>query len=165
MTLVEQVTTDLTAAMKAADAAKVSVLRMLKADFMNAAIAQRLRPGEAAPRSSDQRVPVLADAPAQEVLRRQIKQRRESLEAFTRGNRQDLVDQESKELAILEVYLPPQMAEPQLRAIVQECVAAAGAAGPKGMGQVMRMVMAKVQGQADGKQVSALVAQALGLGH
>lgn len=165
MTLVEQVAADLAAAMKAGDAAKVSTLRMLKADFMNAAIAQRLRPGEAAPRSSDQRVSVLADAPALDALRRQVKQRRESLEAFKAGGRQDLMDKESKELAILEAYLPPQMAEPQLRAIVQECVAAGGAAGPKAMGQVMRMVMAKVQGQADGKQVSALVAQALGAGH
>ena len=164
MEFVERIDTDLAAAMKAGDAAKVSTLRMLKAEFMNAAIAQRLRPGEAAPRSSDQRVPALADAPAQDVLRRQIKQHRESLEAFKSGNRQDLVDKESNELTILEAYLPPQMTEPQLRAIVQECVAAAGAAGPKGMGQVMRMVMAKVQGQADGKQVSALVMQALGSG-
>ena len=74
------------------------------------------------------------------------------------------MDKESEELTILEAYLPPQMTEPQLRAIVQECVAAAGAAGPKAMGQVMKLVMAKVQGQADGKQVSALVAQALGSG-
>ena len=150
MTLVERVTADLAAAMKAGDAANVSTLRMLKADFMNAAIALRL--------------PALADAPALDVLRRQVKQHRESLEAFRTGGRQDLVDKESKELAILEAYLPPQMAEPQLRAIVQECVAAAGAPGPKGMGQVMKLVMAKVQGQADGKQVSALVAQALGAG-
>ena len=150
MTLVERVTADLAAAMKAGDAAKVSTLRMLKADFMNAAIALR--------------VPALADAPALDVLRRQVKQHRESLEAFKTGGRQDLVDKESKELVILEAYLPPQMAEPQLRAIVQECVAAAGAPGPKGMGQVMKLVMAKVQGQADGKQVSALVAQALGAG-
>ena len=150
MTLVERVTADLAAAMKAGDAAKVSTLRMLKADFMNAAIALR--------------VPALADAPALDVLRRQVKQHRESLEAFKTGGRQDLVDKESKELVILEAYLPPRMAEPQLRAIVQECVAAAGAPGPKGMGQVMKLVMAKVQGQADGKQVSALVAQALGAG-
>ena len=150
MTLVERVTADLAAAMKAGDAANVSTLRMLKADFMNAAIALRL--------------PALADAPALDVLRRQVKQHRESLEAFKTGGRQDLVDKESKELVILEAYLPPRMAEPQLRAIVQECVAAAGAPGPKGMGQVMKLVMAKVQGQADGKQVSALVAQALGAG-
>ena len=71
------------------------------------------------------------------------------------------MDKESNELAILEAYLPTRMSEAALRAIVQECVTAAGAAGPKAMGQVMKLVMAKVQGQADGKQVSALVAQRL----
>ncbi|MBI4227257.1 MAG: GatB/YqeY domain-containing protein [Candidatus Omnitrophica bacterium] len=147
MTLVEQVTADLTAAMKAGDAPKVSALRMLKAALVNGAI--------------EQRVEALPDAAAQEVVRRQIKQHRESFEAFQKGGRGDLAAKESAELKYLEGYLPPQMSEASLRAIVQECVAASGAAGPKAMGQVMRLVMAKVQGQADGKTVSALVAQAL----
>jgi len=92
MTLAERVDADLVAAMKAGDAVRVSTLRMLKADLVNAAIAQRQA--------------TLDDPQALEVLRRQIKQRRESVEAFKKGNRSDLVDQESKELAILERYLP-----------------------------------------------------------
>lgn len=148
MTLVETVIADLTAAMKAGDAAKVSVLRMLKSELVNGAIAQR--------------VDALPDAGALEVLRRQLKQRKESLEAFQKGQRADLAAKETAEIKILETYLPAQMSEAQLRAIVQECVTAAGASGPQDMGKVMKLVMAKVQGQADGKAVSALVTQALG---
>lgn len=146
--LVEKITADLTAAMKAGDAAKVSVLRMLKAELANGAIAQR--------------VEALPDAAALEVLRRQLKQRRESLEAFQKGQRADLAAKEAAEITILETYLPAQMPEASLRAIVQDCVTASGAAGPQDMGKVMKLVMAKVQGQADGKTVSALVTQALG---
>jgi len=92
MTLAERIDADLVAAMKAGDAVRVSTLRMLKADLVNAAIARRQAQVD--------------DPQALEVLRRQIKQRRESVEAFKKGNRSDLVDQESKELAILERYLP-----------------------------------------------------------
>ncbi len=150
MALVDQVDQALTAAMKAGDAATLSTLRMLKAAFMNAAIEQRQER--------------LADPQAQEVLRRQIKQRRESLEAFQKGQRPDLAEKESKELAVLEKYLPPQMSEAALRAIVQECVQASGTTGPKEMGKVMKLVMERVKGQADGKMVNQLVAQALGAG-
>ena len=148
MTLVDRVIADLTAAMKAGDAAKVSTLRMLKSDFVNGAIAQR--------------VDALPAAAAQDVVRRQIKQRRESMEAFQKGQRADLAAKEAAEVTLLEAYLPAQMPEAQLRAIVQDCVTASGAAGPQDMGKVMKLVMAKVQGQADGKAVSALVTQALG---
>ena len=150
MALVDQIDQALTAAMKAGDAVTLSTLRMLKAAFLNAAIEQRQER--------------LADAPAQEVLRRQIKQRRESLEAFQKGQRADLAEKESKELAVLERYLPPQMSEAALQAIVQECVQASGASGPQAMGKVMKLVMERVKGQADGKLVNRLVAQALGAG-
>ncbi len=150
MALVDQVDQALTAAMKAGDAATLSTLRMLKAAFLNAAIERQ-----------EER---LADPQAQEVLRRQIKQRRESLEAFQKGQRTDLAEKESKELAILEKYLPPQMSEATLRAIVQECVQASGVSGPQAMGKVMKLVMERVKGQADGKLVNQLVTQALGAG-
>lgn len=150
MTLAERIDADLKTAMKAGEAAKVSTLRMLKAELVNAAIAQRQ--------------PQVADPQALEVLRRQIKQHRESLEAFQQGRRADLVEKESKELAILEGYLPPQMSEEALRAIVAECIQASGAAGPKEMGRVMKLVMERVKGQADGKVVNRLVAQALSRG-
>lgn len=148
MTLLERIEAAYTAAMKAGDAATVSTLRMLKADVMNVAIAQR----------QDR----LADPQVVEVIRRQVKQHRESLEAFQQGGRRDLADKEAQELAILETYLPPQLSEAALAAIVQECVMASGAAGPQDLGKVMRMVMERVKGQADGKRVNQLVARALG---
>ncbi|MBI4313719.1 MAG: GatB/YqeY domain-containing protein [Candidatus Omnitrophica bacterium] len=150
MDLVDRVDADLKAAMLASAADKVSALRMLKADLIKTAI--------------DTRQEKLKDPQAMEVVRRQIKQRKESLEAFQAGKRQDLVDKESKELTLLEAYLPPQMTEEALRAIVEESVAASGAAGPKDMGKVMRMVMERAAGQADGKWVSQMVNQALSKG-
>ncbi len=150
MDLVDQVDADLKAAMKAREEGRLSTLRMLKADFVKMAI--------------DRRQERLADAQAVEVIRRQIKQHRESLEAFQKGQRADLVEKESKELAILETYLPPPMSEAELRGIVRESIATVGASSPKAMGQVMKLVMERVKGQADGKLVSQLVAQALAPG-
>lgn len=150
MELVDLIDEDLKTAMKASDAEKVSTLRMLKADLVKTAI--------------DTRQEKLKDPQALEVLRRQIKQRRESIETFKAGKRQDLVDKESKELGLLEKYLPPQMSEEALRSIVKECVASSGAAGPKDTGKVMKLVMERVKGQADGKVVNQLVAQELSKG-
>lgn len=147
MTLVDRIDADLKVAMKAGDAARVSTLRMLKAELVNAAI--------------DLRQASVDDAKALEVVRRQIKQHRESLEAFTKGNRRDLVDKESRELAILEGYLPPQMSEEAVRQIVRECVQASGASGPTDLGKVMKLVMERVKGRADGKRVNQLVVEAL----
>lgn len=150
MTLQERIEQECTAAMKAQDAAKVSTLRMLKADLANAAIAQR-----------QERLP---DPQVLDVIRRQIKQHRESLEAFQKGGRADLVAKETKELAMLEQYLPPQWSEEALATLVQECVKAAGATGPQDLGKVMKLAMERAKGQADGKRVNQLVAQALGKG-
>ena len=152
MDLTERIDAELKTAMKASDATRVSALRMLKADVVKAAIDSRHHPGR------------LPDAQVIDVVRRQIKQRRESLEAFQKGGRADLVQKEQQELAILEQYLPPQMSEEALRAVVQECVQASGASGPKDLGKVMRLIMERVKGQADGKVVNQLVAMALGKG-
>lgn len=150
MELTDRIDAELPAAMKAGDAAKVSALRMLKAEFVNAAIAARQ--------------PRLGDPQALEVLRRQISRRKESLEAFQKGHRQDLVDKESRELAILEGYMPPSLTEEALRGIIRECLEKSGASGPKELGKVMRLVMERVKGQADGRIVNQLVAQALSQG-
>ena len=178
MTFVDRVAADLLAAMKAGDAVRVSTLRMLKADLLNAAIAQRLRLKEAAPETppgarrrpagpqtgAGQPQAPLGEPQALDVLRRQIKQRREALEAFQAGGRHDLVTKESQELTILQEYVPPPLSEEALRAIVQECVRAAGATSPRDFGKVMRMVMERVKGQADGTVVHQLVAQHLAKG-
>ena len=95
------------------------------------------------------------------VLAREVKTRRESVEAFRGGGREDLAAKEEAEIAILAEYLPQQLGEAELRALIAEAIAATGAASPKEMGKVMGWLSPKVRGRADGKQVSALVTAAL----
>lgn len=148
MALLQKVDEDLKAAMKGRDELKVSCLRMLKAAASNAAIAKAK--------------PSLEDAEAMEVIAKLIKQRDESVEAFTQGNRPELAEKERKEAAILKAYLPAAMPEAELKAIIQAAVKEAGASGPAAMGAVMKVVMPKVAGRADGKVVNQLVKEALG---
>ena len=95
------------------------------------------------------------------VLQRERKRRLESAEAYREAGRDDLADGEEREAEIIEAYLPQQLSEEELRAIVGDVVAETGAASPKEMGQVMSQVMPKVQGRADGKRVSAVVKELL----
>jgi len=100
------------------------------------------------------------------LIAREVKTRRESVEAFTKGGRPDLADKESAEIAILSEYLPQQLSDPELEALVIEAVAATGAAGPKDMGKVMGWLSPKTRGRADGRRVSELVtARLAGGGH
>lgn len=150
MALTERINDDLKAAMKSRDEAKVSTLRMLKAAVSNAAIQK----GKAD----------LEDGEILEVIQRSLKQHQESVEAFTKGGRADLVQKETREAEILKGYLPAALPEAELKALIQEAVREAGASGPQGMGSVMKAVMPKIKGRADGKQVSDLVKQILGAG-
>ncbi|MBI3333053.1 MAG: GatB/YqeY domain-containing protein [Candidatus Omnitrophica bacterium] len=150
MTLTERINDDLKAAMKSRDEAKVSTLRMLKAAVSNAAI-QKGKAG-------------LEDGEILEVIQRSLKQHQESVEAFTKGGRADLVQKESREAEILKGYLPAALSEAELKALIQEAVRETGAGGPQGMGAVMKAVMPKIKGRADGKRVSDLVKQILGAG-
>ena len=95
------------------------------------------------------------------VLQRERKRRIESAEAYREAAREDLAEGEEREAAIIEAYLPQQLSEEELRAIVGDIVAETGASSPKEMGQVMSQVMPKVQGRADGKRVSAVVKELL----
>ncbi len=147
MPLLAKVDEDLKAAMKARDELKVSALRMLKAAASNAAIAK----GKS----------TLEDAEAMEVIAKLIKQREESVEAYTKGNRPELAEKERKEAAILKAYLPAAMPDEELKGIIQAAIKETGAAGPQGMGAVMKAVLPKVAGRADGKKVSQLVSQML----
>ena len=148
MTLLRQLDEDVKTAMKARDELKVSALRMLKAAAFNAAIQK----GKAE----------LADAEVIDVIAKLIKQREESVEAYTKGNRPELADKERKEAEILKTYLPAQMPETELKAIIQAAVKETGAGGPQGMGAVMKAVLPKVAGRADGGKVSQYVREALG---
>ena len=148
MALMQRVDEDLKTAMKGRDELKVSALRMLKAAASNAAIQK----------GKDS----LEDAEAIDVIAKLIKQRDESVEAYTKGNRPELAEKEKKEAAILKAYLPAQMPEAELKVIIQTALKETGASGPQGMGAVMKAVLPKVAGRADGGKVSQLVREALG---
>lgn len=141
MTLADRVKTDLTTAMKAGEKDRVGALRMVLSELQ-----------KAAKEGGDDEVA---------VLRRERKRRQESARAFRKGGRDDLAAAEEAEAAIIETYLPSELSDDELRAIVQAAVAEAGATTPKDMGQVMKVAMPKVAGRADGKRVSALVQEAL----
>lgn len=132
--------------MKAKDGIRVSVLRFLFAGIKNREIEIR------APLEEDQILAEIASS---------VKRRRESVEAFLQGERQDLVDKEQAEIAILTEYLPQQLSEEEIRSLVAEAIAAAGASKPSDMGAVMKELMPRVRGRADGKLVNAIVRELL----
>jgi uncharacterized protein YqeY len=144
MSLLEQVQTDTKEAMRAGDRERVNALRLISNELQKAH-----KEG-----TGDQ-----ADEVA--VLQRERKRRLEAAEAYREASRADLADGEQREAAIIEAYLPQQLSEEELRAIVGDVVAESGASSPKEMGKVMAQVMPRVQGRADGKRVSALVKELL----
>lgn len=147
MSLKEKIENDLKEAMKAKEAAKVSCLRLIKSAIKNKEIDVR---------------GTLDDAQTTAILSTLAKQRKESIEQFKKGGRDDLVKQEEAELALLEVYLPKQMSEKELEEIVIKTIAETGAKEAKEAGKVMKALMPKIQGRADGKVVSFQVLKKLG---
>ena len=143
MSLREQVSNEVKTAMKARDQDKVNALRLLQSAFKNREI--ELRPN---PMSEEDHVG---------VVKKLVKQRKESIETYTAANRKDLADNEAKELALLELYLPAQMGREQVEKIVLEVIAALGATSSKQMGAVMKEVQVKTGGTADNKVVSEIV--------
>ena len=148
MSLAQRFDEELKSAMKAKEELKVSTLRMLKAAASNAAIAK----GK----------PALEDGEMVEVIAKMVKQREESIAAYTKGNRPELAQKEEAESKILKAYLPAQLSEAELKEIVLAAVKEAGGGGPQAMGAVMKLVMPKVAGRADGKRVNEIVKQSLG---
>ena len=144
MTLLDQVTNDTKDAMRAGDRDRVSALRL---------IVNELQKAHKESNGSE------ADEVA--VLQRERKRRLEAAEAYRDAAREDLAEGEEREAQIIEAYLPAQMSDEELRAIVGDVVAETGAASPKEMGKVMSQVMPRVQGKADGKRVSAMVKELL----
>ena len=148
MTFIERVSQDIAAAMRAKDAPRLGALRMAKAALMNQEV---------------QKARALDDAESQQVITSLIKQRRDSIEQFRKGGRDDLADKEAAEITILEAYLPPPIDAAALEQLVADVVAELGASGPKDLGRVMKAVMPKLAGQAvDGKLVTELVKRRLG---
>ncbi|OYT71363.1 MAG: glutamyl-tRNA amidotransferase [Chloracidobacterium sp. CP2_5A] len=143
MTIRERLLADLTAALKARDAARLEALRLVKAALQKREIEARHQ---------------LDDAEATALLATLIKQRREAAEAFAKGGRNDLANKERAELELLESYLPPPPGADALDAVVAAAIAETGASSPKDIGIAMKAAMAKLAGQrVDGKAINALV--------
>ena len=149
MTLQERVDSDLKEAMRAKDTSKLGVLRMLKSALKYAAIAKSGTEAE------------LSDAEAAQVVRKQVKQRQDSIESFEKGGRAELAAKEKEELSILNTYLPQAMNSDELADVVRATIAETGATAKAQMGAVMKALQAKVGGRADGKTLSQEVSRQL----
>jgi hypothetical protein len=142
----ERLQADTTAAMRSGDTLRRDVLRMVQNTIYNTEKAKKV---------------TLSEDEILGVLAREVKTRRESIEAFRKGGREDLAAKEEAEIAILTDYLPAALTDDELRALVDEAVAATGAASARDLGKVMGWLSPKIRGRADGKVASGLVAQAL----
>ena len=147
MSLRQDIHKDIAVAMKAGDKERLSTVRMLMSAIKYKEVDAHRD---------------LNDEETIAVISTLVKQRQDSIEQFTKGNRLDLVEKESKELAVLRTYLPPQLSEAEVRDIIKKAVAETGAAGQKDMGKLMKVVMPQVKGKADGKMVNDIVKELLG---
>jgi uncharacterized protein len=150
MTLQERVDSDLKDAMRAKDAARLGVLRMLKSALKYSAIEKSGAEAQ------------LDDAEATQVIRKQVKQRQDSIESFEEGGRPELAAKEKDELAILQAYLPQGLNADELAEIVRETISELGATSRAQMGAVMKALQVKIAGRADGKTLSQEVQRQLG---
>ncbi len=148
MGLRERIDSDIKNAMKSGEKDKVSALRMLVAAIKNRQIDKRPEP--------------LTENDMQDTVRSLIKQRKDSIEQFAKGGRQDLVAKETAEVTVLEVYLPQQLPREEVERMVREAIAQTGAQSAKDMGKVMKALMPVIAGRADNKLLSELVKNALG---
>lgn len=149
MTLQQRVDSDLKEAMRAKEATRLGVLRMLKSALKYAAIAKSGAEAE------------LSDVEAVQIIRKQAKQRQDSIESFEKGGRAELAEKEKEELAILNTYLPQGMSRDELAKVVRETIAELGATSKAQMGAVMKALQTKVGGRSDGKTLSAEVQKQL----
>ena len=148
MGLKEKLQSDLTDAIRSKDGVKSGTIRMLLAAITNEEVA-----GKSAR--------VLTDAEVITVLSREAKKRREAVEAYTNAKRDDLADKEKEEAAVIALYLPEQLSEADIKKLIADAITETNAAGPAGMGLVMKVLQPKIAGKADGGVVSSLVKAAL----
>ena len=148
MSIKDLLTEDMKQAMKDKESGKLrlSVIRMARANIKNVEIDEKRE---------------LNDDEVLAVLMKEVKMRQDSLEEFTKAGREELVEQAKQEIAILRKYLPEQLSDEELKALVEEAVAETGAAGPKDMGKVMAALMPKTRGRADGKRINTMVRELL----
>lgn len=147
MSLSDRLNEDMKQAMKSQDKFKLSVIRMVRSTIKNSEIDLKR---------------ALDDNEVLDVLTREIKQRKDSLQEFTKAGRDDLADSLKAELVILAEYMPQQLSEEEVKAIVQQTIQQIGASSKADMGKVMTALMPQVKGRADGKLINQLVQQLLG---
>ena len=146
MSLKEQITDDMKAAMRAKDADKLLAIRMLTAAIKQKEVDERIE---------------LTDAQLIAIVEKLIKQRKDSVAAYEAAQRQDLADKEQAEIAVLSVYLPAQLSENEIQAVIATAIAQTGASGPQDMGKLMAVLKPQLAGKADMAKVSILVKKAL----
>ncbi|MCT4594598.1 MAG: GatB/YqeY domain-containing protein [Anaeromicrobium sp.] len=142
MTLKEKLMADLKDAMKSKDKVKKSVITMIRASIKQFEVDNRAE---------------MTEQQILEIMFKQVKQKRDAIVEFTKGNREDLVDEAKAEIEVIMNYLPKQLTEDEIRVLVKEAVEAVGATSPKDMGKLMGALMPKVKGKADGKVVNNIV--------
>jgi uncharacterized protein YqeY len=145
--LTEKIRAELTAAMKARDAERLSTLRMLQSAFKY----QQIESGHE-----------LSDEEAMTVIRKAVKQRLDSIEQYTKGNRPELAEKERREMELLKTWLPPELTDEEIEAGVREIVASTGAVSKKDMGKVMKEASARYRGRVDGRKLQEIVGRLLG---
>lgn len=150
MSLADRIAEDLKASMKARDTNRTAALRMVLAGIKNLRVAEGRGDGD------------VSDSEVTDLLAREAKKRRESIDTYTEHGREELAAKEREELAVIEGYLPVQMSQEEVRAVVEQVVAETGASSPGDLGTVMGQLMPKVKGRADGKMVNAVVREVLG---
>jgi uncharacterized protein YqeY len=145
--LKKKINDDIKQAMKSGDTVKRSTLRMLVSSINNAEIARQS---------------ALDESDILSVIAKEVKRHQESIDAFKQGNRPDLVEKEEAEMAILQTYLPQQMSRDEVVAAAKEVIAAVGAKGPGDKGKVMKDLMPRLKGRADGREINEIVTELLG---
>ena len=145
--LKDRITEDMKSAMRAKDSARLSAIRLLQAAIKQKEVDERI---------------VVDDTAVLAIVEKLIKQRKDSIEQFTKAGRTDLVDKETAELNLLTGYLPQQLSEAEVVAIIDAAIAEVGMSGPQAMGKVMALVKPRLAGRADMSRVSGLVKQRLG---
>ncbi len=149
MTLQQKLVDDMKQAMKTGDTDRLSVIRLLRSAIKN----KEIDKGKGQKLADDEILQVISSA---------VKQRKESIELFAKGGRQDLVEKEQKELAILQSFLPQQISDEELRLKIKEAIAQSGATEIKDMGKVMKLLVPQLVGKAEGSKVSQMVRECLG---
>ncbi len=153
MTLKDQLNADLRDAMRAGEETRKTTLRLLLTAIRNAEIPAE---GSSATQRGD-----LDDAAVLNIVRREVKQRRDSIDAYTKANRPDLAAKEESEVAVLSVYLPQQMGRDEITTVARSVIERLGATGPADKGKVMPAVMAELKDRAEGREINAVVTELL----